>query len=241
MPLKVMENIIGILPENMTIIDCFMGANTTGLACKNLGRNYIGIEIDKTYYEEHETATNFVRGDFIPYNDQGSASRYFYCAKASKKDRDDGLSLLENKTAKTLINRAENSDGASWNGKYPSGNAFAGAGAIKKNFHPTVKPVELMQYLVRLVSPKGATVLDIFNGSGSTGKAVAFENRERDANYKYIGIELDPQYCEISNLRIDYALNKYKYDLIEEIAENKAKGQMSIFDFMEDNDNENDN
>lgn len=52
MPLKVMENIIGILPEDKTIIDCFMGANTTGLACKHLKRNYIGIEIDKTYFEE---------------------------------------------------------------------------------------------------------------------------------------------------------------------------------------------
>lgn len=69
-----------------------------------------------------------------------------------------------------------------------------------------------MQYLVRLVCPKGATILDIFNGSGSTGKAVAFENRERNANYKYIGIELDPEYCEISKARIDYALHKYEYD-----------------------------
>lgn len=97
----------------------------------------------------------------------------------------------------------------------------------------TVKPVELMQYLVRLVSPKGATILDIFNGSGSTGKAVAFENRERQANYKYIGIELDPEYCKISEMRIDYALNKYVYDVEEEIAENHEKGQMSIFDFIE--------
>ena len=52
MPVEVMKKIIGILPEEATIIDCFMGANTTGLACKLLGRNYIGIEIDKTYFEE---------------------------------------------------------------------------------------------------------------------------------------------------------------------------------------------
>ena len=90
-----------------------------------------------------------------------------------------------------------------------------------------------MQYLVRLVSPKGATILDIFNGSGSTGKAVAFENRERNADYKYIGIELDAEYCRISESRIDYALHKYKYDVIEEIKENKEKGQLSLFDFTE--------
>ena len=190
-----------------------------------------GKPFSATDYEEHETATNFTRGDFNPYNDEGSAARYFYCAKASKKDRDAGLIEFEEKDAKTLINREEDSAGASWNGKYSSGNAFAGAGAIKKNIHPTVKPVELMQYLVKLVTPKGGVVLDIFNGSGSTGKAVAFENRERDANYKYIGIELDPEYCRISEYRIDYALNKYQYDIIEEIKENEKKGQLSIFDF----------
>ena len=69
-------------------------------------------------------------------------------------------------------------------------NAFQRGETLRKNTHPTVKPTDLMQYLVRLVSPKGATILDPFNGSGSTGKAVMFENKERDANYKYIGIEL---------------------------------------------------
>lgn len=78
---------------------------------------------------------------------------------------------------------------------------------------------------------RGGVILDIFNGSGSTGKAVAFENRERDANYKYIGIELDKEYCRISESRIDYALNQYKYDIMEEIKENKDKGQLSLFDY----------
>jgi len=52
MPIEVMKNIIGILPSGMTIIDCFMGVNTTGIACKILDRDYIGIEIDKQYYDE---------------------------------------------------------------------------------------------------------------------------------------------------------------------------------------------
>ena len=51
MPLKVMENIIGILPKDYLILDPFMGTGTTGIACKNLGRDFIGIEIDKNYYE----------------------------------------------------------------------------------------------------------------------------------------------------------------------------------------------
>ena len=93
-----------------------------------------------------------------------------------------------------------------------------------------------MQYLVRLVTPKGGTVLDPFMGSGSTGKATMFENRERQANYKFIGIDLDldNQYCEIASARIDYALNKFEYDELEIREKDKEKGKLSIFDFMGD-------
>ena len=72
------------------------------------------------------------------------------------------------------------------------------------NLHPTVKPTLLMQYLIRLVCPKGATILDPFMGSGSTGKAIEYENKERNADYKFIGIELDPIYCKIAAARIKY-------------------------------------
>ena len=98
--------------------------------------------------------------------DSGSASRYFYCAKASKKDRDCNGTIC--------------------------------------NIHPTCKPCNLMQYLVRLVTPNGGTILDPFNGSGSTGKAVMYENKERNKNYKYIGIELTEEYLPISKARIEY-------------------------------------
>jgi site-specific DNA-methyltransferase (adenine-specific) len=64
------------------------------------------------------------------------------------------------------------------------------------NNHPTVKPLALMEYLIRLVTPAGGHVLDPFNGSGSTGMA-AVKN-----GYNYTGIELDAQYVEISRLRI---------------------------------------
>ena len=101
--------------------------------------------------------------------DEGSASRYFYCAKTSKRDRNEGLS------------------------------------SNNKNIHPTVKPTSLMQYLIRLVTPKGGTVLDPFNGSGSTGKGCMYENADRNANYKYIGVELTEEYLPISKARIEFA------------------------------------
>lgn len=128
------------------------------------------------------------------YGDSGNASRFFYTAKASKKDRDEGLEHFD---------------------------------TVGRNTHPTVKPTELMQYLVRLVAPKGATILDCFMGSGSTGKAAMFENRERNAKYKFIGIELTDEYLPICEARIEYAINKYEYD---EKAERAKTGQISLFD-----------
>lgn len=102
----------------------------------------------------------------------------------------------------------------------------------KENIHPTVKPIELMQYLVRLVTPKNGTTLDCFCGSGSTGKATMFENRERDANYKFIGIELTKEYLPIEEARIDYALNKYEYDFQKELEVSAKLGQTNIFDLI---------
>ena len=128
------------------------------------------------------------------YTDSGSASRYFYCAKASKKDRDEGLDTF---------NQEKVNDGR----KTPIDNASQRGETLRKNTHPTVKPTELMQYLVRLVSPNGATILDPFNGSGSTGKAVMYENKERNKNYKYIGIELTEEYLPITKARIEYVCN----------------------------------
>ena len=144
------------------------------------------------------------------YTDNGSASRYFYTAKASKKDRDEGLDEFE--------------DGNITDGrKAISDRPYLRKETLRKNTHPTVKPTDLMQYLVRLVTPNNGTILDPFNGSGSTGKAVMYENKERNKNYKYIGIELTEEYLPISKARIEYVCN-----LKAEI-----NPQMSIFDFDE--------
>ena len=140
------------------------------------------------------------------YGDEGSASRFFYTAKAGKKDRDEGLHGFDYKDVE-LINRKEGSAGAMWNGEYKSGNAYAGAGAPKRNTHPTVKPTDLMQYLIRLIAPKGATVLDLFMGSGSTGKAAMIENAERDSQYHFIGIDTTADYLPIAEARIEFGLH----------------------------------
>lgn len=159
----------------------------------------------------------------IGYEDSGSTSRYFYCAKASKKDRDEGLDAFQERKTTDGCIRAN----------VEAARKFGANSALRKNIHPTCKPTELMQYLVRLVSPKGATILDPFMGSGSTGKAVMFENRERDANYKFIGIELTDEYLPIAQARIEYARDKFKYDLEQEKV---TKGKQNIFDFMESED-----
>lgn len=149
-----------------------------------------------------------------------SAMRYFYSAKASKKDRDEGLDAFEERKTTDGCIRAN----------VETARKFGANSALRKNIHPTCKPTELMQYLVRLVSPKDATILDPFMGSGSTGKAVMFENRERDANYKFVGIELTDEYLPIAQARIEYARDKFKYDLEQEKV---TKGKQNIFDFME--------
>lgn len=143
--------------------------------------------------------------------DSGSASRYFYCAKASKKDRDEGLDEFEEKkTGELQGGRKEGSAGSIMLNADGTArvNPYAGTGTPKKNTHPTVKPTELMQYLVRLVTPNNGTILDPFNGSGSTGKAVMYENKERNKNYKYIGIELTEEYLPIAKERIEYVCNQ---------------------------------
>lgn len=120
--------------------------------------------------------------------DSGSAARFFYCAKASKRDRDEGCEGMEEKYKGENLGQLGGLTG--------SGNP---RNYYVKNHHPTVKPTDLMRYLVRLVTPKGGTVLDPFSGSGSTGKACVYEGMQ------YIGIERELEYVEISRARIAFA------------------------------------
>jgi DNA modification methylase len=120
----------------------------------------------------------------------GSAARFFYCAKASKKDRDEGLDDVAVTAGHDMTDRKEGSAGLN--------NPRTGAGRTSgaRNHHPTVKPTDLMRYLCRLVTPPGGVVLDPFMGSGSTGKAAKLEG------FSFIGIEREAEYMEIARKRI---------------------------------------
>ncbi|MDZ5787735.1 site-specific DNA-methyltransferase [Stenotrophomonas maltophilia] len=123
--------------------------------------------------------------DAIARPDSGSAARFFYCAKATREDRNDGLNSgpAPAVAAGATMRDRETADWPARNG----------------NHHPTVKPTDLMRYLCRLVTPAGGLVLDPFMGSGSTGKAAVLEC------FQFVGIELDPIYAAIAEARIRVA------------------------------------
>lgn len=116
-----------------------------------------------------------------------SAARFFYCAKASKADRNEGTDLLPQRAGGMVSNT--------------SGQHLTRRDGYEPpqvgNFHPTVKPTDLMAYLCRLVTPPGGVVLDPFMGSGSTGKACMREG------FHFIGIEREADYFAIARARID--------------------------------------
>ena len=123
------------------------------------------------------------------YGDIGSAARFFYCAKANKKDRNEGLDGFEPKReADRIIDDGVGGDNPRNRSNTP-----------KANHHPTVKPTDLMRYLCRLVTPPNGTILDPFTGSGSTGKAAMLEG------FRFVGIEQSAEYVEIANARIRHA------------------------------------
>jgi DNA modification methylase len=118
--------------------------------------------------------------------DSGSAARFFYCAKADRADRNDGLHGMPERQSGMVSNTS---------GQHIT-RRDGGAPKPAANHHPTVKPTDLMRYLCRLVTPKGGTVLDPFAGSGSTLKAAELEG------FAAIGIELQAEYVEIARRRI---------------------------------------
>jgi site-specific DNA-methyltransferase (adenine-specific) len=122
--------------------------------------------------------------------DSGSAARFFYCAKASKADRDEGCDGLPLRKEGT------------WGGEEDDLSEGKKKIHPSRNHHPTVKPADLMRYLCRLVTPPGGVVLDPFTGSGSTGKAAILEG------FRFIGIEREAEYVEIAKARIAAAVRK---------------------------------
>jgi hypothetical protein len=119
--------------------------------------------------------------------DSGSAARFFYCAKASKRDREDGLDGVAHGKAGVGDERPSGGSNERMN---------KGAVAPRGNTHPTVKPTDLMRYLCRLVTPPNGVVLDPFAGSGSTGRGAVLEG------FRFVGIEREAEYAEIARRRI---------------------------------------
>jgi hypothetical protein len=135
----------------------------------------------------------------VGFGDSGSAARFFYCAKSSQQDRNEGLEDLELLSAGTVTDRQDGSAGLN------SPRAGAGRNSGSRNHHPTVKPLALMRYLVRLITPPNGLVLDPFCGSGSTGKATVFED------FRFIGIELNEDYCQLARRRIEDAIQQNQF------------------------------
>jgi DNA modification methylase len=159
------DEVVGLFPET--------GPSTT----HNRGRKMSG-------WINPVDGSESVRG----LTDSGSAARFFYCAKAPKRDRDEGCEGME---AKQTHNRK------------PEGQSTFERSERKPsaNHHPTVKPTDLMRYLCRLVTPPGGTVLDPFMGSGSTGKAAVLEG------FNFIGCDMTAEYVDIARARITHAFN----------------------------------
>ena len=136
-----------------------------------------------------ESNTFTGRGTYTPREDEGGASRFFYCPKAAKSDRNEGLDDEPTRT-KNRVNPGGLENDPRW------------APIQVKNNHPTVKPVDLMRYLINLVTPPNGTILDPFMGSGSTGKAAV------RCGVNFIGIEKEQEYMEIASARIEHEKNK---------------------------------
>ena len=137
-------------------------------------------------FEQHAWMRGNITQNIQP--SEGSAARFFYCAKASRSERNAGLEGMEEKVGGGMKGTEDQT-------------LLTGSGNIRnnkmQNHHPTIKPIELMRYLVRLTkTPTGGVVLDPFTGSGTTGIACELEGRE------FIGIEREAEYVEIAEKRI---------------------------------------
>jgi DNA modification methylase len=148
--------------------------------------NQANIKADNNKYGQHDKYNN----PKVFEADSGGASRLFYVAKASKRERNAGLDGVVKEKQGARPNSADAS------GKFPDHDHRQTGG----NNHPTVKPVKLMEYLIKLVTPPNGTVLDPFMGSGSTGVAA------KQLGFKFVGCEMNKEYFQIAEKRYNSTL-----------------------------------
>ncbi len=165
-----------ILSDDEEVLSGFPYSTSGAMDSISKGKNY---GIYGKYNGKHVTAKA----------SEGSASRFFYCAKASKSERNKGCEDLNDKHFQMRPFAEEGCDMSVLKNRM---NAKTG-----KNNHPTVKPVSLMRYLCRLVTPPKGIVLDPFTGSGTTGIGAKMEG------FSFVGIEREEEYCKIARARID--------------------------------------
>lgn len=157
--------------EAAALLDLQTGELTSGFMAAGTQREGIGY---------HGGLGNSVRHD--THGDSGGASRFFYVAKSSRSEREAGLEAL------APVRRSDGREKDIENPRLRTNE--------RRNHHPTVKPVDLMRWLVRLVTPPGGLVLDPFLGSGSTGMAAL------DEGMRFVGFDLDPEYVALARQRI---------------------------------------
>lgn len=184
---------IGMLDKQSGVSKSIFADRGRGFSSKGSNEGYKRKSHDNPNYQ------NNLGG----FNDTGTASRFFYCAKSSRAERNKGCENLEIKQTKGGgggIGDYKN-DVNSMSGKYGSEKAPA------NNHHPTVKPIKLMQYLIKLITPPNGIVLDCFAGSGSTLIAC------KSLGFDFIGIEKELEYCNIANERIKAEQPQLKLNL----------------------------
>ena len=162
------------------------------------------FEKDSNCYGKYNGIT---REERFTFDNGGSAARFFYCAKASPSERNEGLEGLEERE-RIDYGGFHSEKGLIENNRNPENRKPTA------NHHPTVKPIALMEYLIRLITPKVGIVLDPFAGSGTTGIAAI------NLKVKYILIEREADYIPIINARLQHWQNKKDHepgDLFEEV------------------------
>lgn len=197
----------GDLPQGRWPANVIFDEFTADLLDEQSGETKSGkVVSDKDYYDG-ESITGFIRGKSTSenqYGDIGGASRFFYVAKASRSERNKGLEGLgffkeHNHSrfdtcevcGKYIFQNPER-ENSHCNCETPIRKNLV----VHGNHHPTVKPISLMQYLVKLITPKAGHCLDPYNGSGTTGIACKLEG------FAYTGIEQEADFVAISNHRI---------------------------------------
>jgi site-specific DNA-methyltransferase (adenine-specific) len=208
---KYSQNEDGRWPSNIILShhpDCeFLGykkvrnksGSLSGLEPSKPGKNvysqfdYRGSWIRHGDENGFETIEDWKCHPACPVRLMGNKARFFYCSKAKKKDRDDGLNSSRPQFKHgMLLSDCRNRE-------------FIG------NFHETVKPTDLMKYLCRLVTQMDGVILDPFMGSGSTGRGAVMEG------FNFVGIEIDKEYFELAKSRINAAMRKRQMRLFDDI------------------------